>query len=95
MKGFNMQRIWDKFWRDDQGRVVIWQSPNWPLIVWAIFTFLSLFFSGKVSHGLSYAGTAALIYWSYLEIFKGANYFRRLLGLLILAYSIITLIRGF
>ena len=89
--------LWDKFWREDggDGRVVIWQIPNVPLIVWAVFTTLSLLFSGSTSDVLSWIAGASLIIWCLLEIFKGANYFRRTLGLIILAFAVISLIKNF
>lgn len=87
-------KIWDRFWKDDEGKVVIWQWPNIPLYAWAGLTFVSLLFSGKFSDILSVAGTIALIYWSLLEMFKGVNYFRRLLGLLILIFAVKTLINN-
>ena len=87
--------LWDKIWRDDEGRVVIWQNPNKWLIGWLIFTFLSLFFTGLTADILGWIGSAALIIWSLLEIFKGANYFRRGLGFIVLIYAIAALIKSF
>lgn len=86
--------IWDKFWRDEEGRVVIWQRPNKWLIGWAAATFISLLFTGITADVLAWVGSAALIIWSLLEVFKGVNYFRRGLGLLVLVYSILTLIKS-
>lgn len=88
--------LWDKIWRDDEGNVVIWQMPNIWLIGWAVLTFASLLFSkGLISNILTWAGEASLIIWCLLEIFKGVNYFRRFLGLAVLVYAIITLLRTF
>ncbi|MGZ6005663.1 MAG: hypothetical protein ACXWLH_05985 [Candidatus Saccharimonadales bacterium] len=89
--------LWDKFWRDDdgEGNVVIWQMPNVPLISWAIFTTLSLFISGKTSDVLSWIAGVSLIVWAILEIFKGVNYFRRTLGLIVLVFAVISLIKNF
>lgn len=89
------RNIWDKIWRDKSGRIVVWQTPNAPLIGWAVLTFASLLFSkGHISNALTWAGEASLIVWCLLEIFKGANYFRRALGLTVLYYAIMTLLRS-
>lgn len=87
--------IWDKIWHDDRGRVVIWQTPNMPLIAWAVLTFLSLLFHrGHIADILAWSGSAALITWCLLEIFKGVNYFRRALGAAVLFYAIMALIKS-
>jgi hypothetical protein len=91
----NRPSLWDKTWRNRQGHVVIWQMPNIPLIAWAVLTFLALIFNGGwIADTLSWLGSAALIIWCLLEIFKGANYFRRALGLLVLVYAIAALIQS-
>ncbi len=90
------QSLWDKIWRDSDGKVVIWQTPNVWLIGWAIFTFASLLFSkGLISNILSWAGEASLFVWCLQEIFKGVNYFRRMLGAVVLFYAIMALLRSF
>jgi hypothetical protein len=86
--------FWDKLWRDRQGRIAIWQTPNLPLIGWLVLTCLSLLFSGHLADVLSWLGSAALIIWALLEVFKGASYFRRALGLLILVMSVMSLIHN-
>jgi ABC-type uncharacterized transport system permease subunit len=89
-----MHDLWDKFWRDEEGRVVIWQTPNAWLIGWATATFVSLFFNGRTADVLTFIGSVSLIVWSVLEVTKGANYFRRLLGLVVLIFSIASLIKS-
>ena|SRR5665811_461688 len=86
--------LWSKTWRNRQGKVVIWQTPNLPLIAWAGLTILSLLVNGRLADILSWLGSAALITWSLLEIFKGVNYFRRALGLLVLALAVTSLIKS-
>jgi hypothetical protein len=87
--------LWDNFWRDDKGRVVIWQWPNAYLIAWAILTVTSLFTNGNVADIFAGAAGVALVVWAGLEIFKGVNYFRRLLGLAVLIYSVLTVLKIF
>lgn len=86
--------LWSKTWRNRQGKVVIWQTPNLPLIAWAGLTILSLLVSSRLADIFSWLGSAALIAWSLLEIFKGVNYFRRALGLLVLAMAMASLIKS-
>jgi hypothetical protein len=87
--------LWDKFWRDDKDRVVVWQWPNVYLYVWAVLAILSLATSNRLSDIFAGAGCVALFVWSGLEIWKGANYFRRLLGAVVLVYTIITFAKIF
>jgi hypothetical protein len=89
-----VQKFWDEFWKDREGRVVIWQTPNAWLIGWAVSTFISLFLTGRPADVLTWLGEASLIIWALLEIFKGANYFRRLLGLVVLVFAIMSLIKN-
>lgn len=93
-----MADLWSKTWRDKggRGRIVIWQNPNAFLIGWAVLTVISLFFGGRslVADIFSWAAHASLIIWSLLEIFKGVNYFRRFLGVLVLVFAIMSLIQN-
>lgn len=84
-----MRDLWDKIWRDKHGKVVIYQNPNWALIGWAVVTFVSLIVPrGTAQEVLLHISQGLLAIWSLLEIFKGVNYFRRALGVLILAITI-------
>lgn len=87
--------LWSKIWRDKRGRIVVWQMPNVPLIAWAVLTVLSLLVNGRSADFLYWLGSAALIIWSLLEIFKGVNYFRRALGLLVLILALISVFKNF
>lgn len=86
--------LWDKIWRDRRGNLAIWQMPNVWLIAWAVSTTLSLFFGGHVGDAFFWIGSAALVIWSFLEIFQGASYFRRALGLAVLAYAIASMLNS-
>lgn len=83
--------LWDRFWRDKDGHIVIGQFPNVWLIVWLIFELISLLVaSHRVEIITWWIATAALGVWSLLEIFQGVNYLRRLLGLLIAVLTILS-----
>jgi hypothetical protein len=80
--------LWDRVWKDKRGQVVIWQMPNFWLIAWAVLDIASLVTNGRTSNILWWAGTIDLGIWAVLEIIMGTNYFRRLLGLIILLLAI-------
>lgn len=91
-----MQELWDKIWKDKKGHVIIWQMPNRYLIGWAGFSVVSLMFNERsaAANIFSWAASAALIYWSFLEIYKGVNYFRRVLGFVVLIFALMSLIKS-
>ena len=78
--------FWDKFWRDEYGRDVIWQRPNAFLITWFVCTVSKWFLHYKI---LGWIATIAIIVWAVLEIYSGVNRFRRLLGVLVLILIIV------
>ncbi|NEU79491.1 hypothetical protein [Nostoc sp. UIC 10630] len=81
----------DKTFRDSDGKIVLAQMPNLPLIVWIVTTLLALIFtSGKINTVLEVVANGSLFTWAWLELFQGVNYFRRALGLAVLI-GIITL----
>lgn len=77
--------LFDKFFRDSEGNIVIAQPPNLPLIVWGVSSLLQLIFTaGLINVGLNLVAFGSLFTWAWLELFQGVNYFRRTLGLLVL-----------
>lgn len=78
----------NKFFTDKQGRVVIVQAPNVPIIVWFLSSIAAKLTSGGVSENFQLLSFVALISWAALEIFWGDSYFRRVLGLVVLAFTI-------
>ena len=84
-----MQNLWDKFVDGKDGKPVIAQRPNLPIILWAVFTLLAKFMHTSPWHGLfEVASSVSLAVWAILEIGWGASYFRRTLGALVLAFAI-------
>jgi hypothetical protein len=88
------QDLWDRTWKDRRGRVVIWQTPNAWLIGWAVLTVVSLLLNGTLSMILSWTATGVLGIWSFLEVTKGVNYFRRALGLAVLLFVLASILKG-
>jgi hypothetical protein len=71
--------------RDDTGRIVLWQWPNLPLWGWLVCKALSPPITAPhLTIALSRLSTAFLFTWAYLELVDGVNYARRLLGLAVI-----------
>jgi len=81
----NKQSFKDKCIKDENGDVVIGQSPNLPLKV-AVVGFLAGIFitTGKPGAIVDAITFGAFFTWAWLEVFEGVNYLRRLYGLLVL-----------
>jgi hypothetical protein len=80
----------DKFWHDKDGDFVVWQSPNMWLMVWFVLFVLSEFIRNDVTRFLtSWVGFGAILVWAALEASSGVNYFRRMLGWLVLIFAIL------
>jgi hypothetical protein len=83
-----------KFITDKHDHVALWQTPNAPLTVWAIFTILShLLHRGNARSAAELIGHAAIIVWAILEITSGASYFRRTLGAIVLLLTLLSVLR--
>lgn len=81
--------IFKKLFYSKSGRLVIIQFPNIPLFIWLICIITNKFISSStIGTVLSITGTVALLIWAILEIVGGVNYFRRIVGLVVLAYII-------
>jgi hypothetical protein len=74
--------LFDKIFRDSDGKIVVAQMPNLPLIVWIAASLLKLVFTTGVGNTvLDAVAFGSLFTWAWLELFQGVNYFRRALGL--------------
>jgi hypothetical protein len=88
--------LFDRLFRDAAGQIVIWQPPNLPIVIWVSATLLRLVFqTGQVKLILDLLAFSSLLYWSFLEITQGVNYFRRDLGVIVLIALIISVIQQF
>lgn len=73
------------FISDKNGKVVIFQPPNLPIIGWLICMIVSIILPvGFLKNGFMNLGGAFLFLWAYLEITNGVSGFRRLLGVVVL-----------
>jgi hypothetical protein len=83
--------LFDRIFRDSEGRIVIAQMPNLPVSVGLVAIALQFIFSGtQLQMLLILVGFGALFTWAWQELFSGVNYFRRTLGLISLV-GLITL----
>ncbi|MBV9389373.1 MAG: hypothetical protein JOZ78_23365 [Chroococcidiopsidaceae cyanobacterium CP_BM_ER_R8_30] len=75
----------DRIFRDSEGKIVLAQMPNLPLLVGLAGTLLQLILpSGKTQAGVDLVAFGALFTWAWQELFEGVNYFRRALGFIVL-----------
>jgi hypothetical protein len=84
IKGLIGKLIFDK-----NGRIVLIQLPNLPLAVFFVASISTrLLGGGAATDLLKTIAFGSIFTWAWLEIFAGANYFRRALGLVVLGLSI-------
>ncbi|MBW4694596.1 MAG: hypothetical protein KME27_22840 [Lyngbya sp. HA4199-MV5] len=77
--------LFDRTFRDSEGKIVLGQMPNLPLLVGLTAILLHLILpSGKLGIGLDLVAFGALFTWAWQEVFEGVNYFRRAIGLVVL-----------
>lgn len=78
------QSIIDRCYKDSDGKIVITQFPNAPLITWAAATVLAHFVSdARFDTLLHFIAFGTIFTWAWLETFQGVSYFRRVLGLMV------------
>ena len=78
----------DKCFKDEKGNRVLGEKPNLPIIVWIVSVILQRFIEGRLYVFVELVGFGAIFTWAWLEIFQGTNYFRRLLGLIVMTVTL-------
>lgn len=77
--------LFDRTFRDSEGKIVIAQMPNLPILVGLGAIILQFILpSGKIQTASELIAFGALFTWAWQELFEGVNYFRRALGLIAL-----------
>lgn len=72
---------------DKTRRVVYGQLPNLPIIVWVVSKiFLLVQWTAPAQALFEAIAFGALFTWAWLEIFDGVNWFRRILGVIVMAF---------
>jgi hypothetical protein len=86
----DIKKLINLVFRDKNNHIVIWQTPNIPIIGWFVFMLIAhLLSDGHLKTSFELISKAFLLAWAYLELFQGVNYFRRLLGLVVLLGTIL------
>jgi hypothetical protein len=77
------------------GRIVVAQRPNKALIAWMAASVVLVLADpdGTWGLGLRVVATVALSWWAVDEVVRGVNPWRRLLGAVVLAGLVISLLR--
>jgi hypothetical protein len=87
--------LFDRTFRDSEGKIVLAQMPNLPILVWGTASLLQLLLtSGKIQTGLDLVAFGSLFTWAWQEVFQGVNYFRRALGFVVLVGAIAFRLQG-
>ena len=75
-----LRNVIHTFFRDTNGKVVLWQAPNpilWVVIVAAAVSRLT---NGRIHDDANLIFFGSIFTWAWLEISSGVTYFRRALG---------------
>lgn len=84
--------VFADYFKDKNGNVVLWQSPNPPLLIWIVLRVIALVLQdGTLRSGVNSTATIAISIWAYLELTSGVTIFRRLIGTTILGFVIFNL----
>lgn len=81
------------WFRSSDGRLVVWQVPNPALCVWMVALVLG-WFDLSADHATAVDGVrrGALLVWALDEVVRGASPFRRLLGAVVFAAQLASLL---
>lgn len=79
------QNFSDRFWNDKHGNFVVWQRPNIFLWTWIVSVVVSVLMdTNAVERFVTLVGEIAIFIWAVLELTRGVNGFRKLLGFCVL-----------
>ncbi len=83
------------WFRSSDGRLTLSQWPNPALSVWLVAVVLG-WFDLSATHATAVDGVrhGALIVWALDEVVRGASPFRRVLGAVVLAFQLASLVLG-
>jgi len=88
----NNQKFIDRCIKDKNGKVVLGQSPNIPIVIFISLTLCSFILpEGQAKATVSQLATCFAVVWAYLEITQGVNYFRRVLGIIIMIFVVVNM----
>jgi len=77
--------LFDRTFKDGEGNFAIFQKPNLPILVGLSATALSFLpLTQNLQIVTDVLAFGAIFTWAWLELFRGVNYFRRSLGLIVM-----------
>lgn len=80
-----------RFFEDKDGRIVIFEQPNLPLLVGLIATVLSWVLPyGQLNFIAALISFGALFTWAWLELTDGRSWYRRALGCAVLIWLVLS-----
>ena len=83
-----------EFCSNKDGAFVLAQAPNVPIAGWIGFKLASMLpVNSRLQDGFGNIATAFLFTWAYLEIAEGESNFRKLLGTLVMLFTILSMLR--
>ncbi|HEY9676723.1 MAG TPA: hypothetical protein V6C76_01880 [Drouetiella sp.] len=84
-----------KIFRDSDGNIVIGQAPNAPLLVWCCASLIRFTApQGALKDAARMVSFGSILYWSWLELVSGVNYFRRACGLVTMLFAVSSRIKN-
>lgn len=81
----SQQSFFDRCVKDRTGKLALAAKPNLPITTWFLARLLAWPLTGTAEAVARAVAYGALFTWAWLELFQGVNYFRRALGLVVLA----------
>lgn len=77
------------------GRITLAQLPNWQLVVWSVASAVMWLGhpQGRARDVLVVIASAALALWAGDEVVRGVNPFRRVMGVVVLAWLVFSRVR--
>lgn len=79
------------FVTDRNGKIVIAQAPNIPIIGWFLLLLASWGVTAQPWHdGLAFFSAAFLFTWAWMELTRGASPVRRVFGVIVLVYLLVS-----
>ena len=91
MAAVDIAAAWRRSQRGWPSRFVLVQFPNLPLTVALVSSLAAGLTGGRAAGYATAVSRLALAVFAYLELSDGANWFRRLLGAVVLIWLVITL----
>jgi hypothetical protein len=84
-----IKQMFDRTFKDHNNKVVIMQWPNIPLLGWIAFKLGALISDNpELTTSYNAISTTFLLVWAVLELTSGVNYFRQMLGLVVLVATL-------